>query len=167
MIYNFRSTYPKLIITTDSSGLTIRAQFETKKILWAEIFGVGLTERQNTQMPIDLPEIFPGFKFLTKFTQNLNNTTQNILIAYRKNGGRKRIYNIKVPLQGEIREQFIAECKQNVGNKFLPEVLPYFELRSKLGFSNWWVVPVTCVMLYLMLMVILFACGGVYLLFKN
>ena len=101
MIYNFRLTYPKLICTTSPDYLQIQTQFEKRRIEWENITGVGITEIQNTQIPVDLPDIFPGFKLLTKFTQNLNNTTQNILISYMKHGGRKRIYNIKFPLHGE------------------------------------------------------------------
>jgi len=119
-------------------------------IPWSQVVQAGICPRRPIQAPPGAPidAVFPFGGKLQAIALAISETTNYCYIVYCQ-GNRRRLLTYSVPKRGPLLEQFIAELKKHLGQRWNDELVPLLTMRKRLGFSNWWVAPVSLLIIIL------------------
>ncbi|MBD3251652.1 hypothetical protein GF380_04345 [Candidatus Uhrbacteria bacterium] len=136
MSYTFPTPTGEIEMNATDQGLQIEQPMRRMIIIrWDRITGAGLVKApggSESIKQIPMAVFPPGIARAARFGVN----SQQLVVAYRSERGKRKRFVLMVPLKHEDREAFLDEIQRWLGDRWIVEARSYSELCKRLGLPS-------------------------------
>lgn len=127
---------------TNNEGLAVRIGNSYEQIAWADIASAGIAPHQALQkIPVAAQQhlLLRGISDTVRAANLHEGSYDFLLIRCRKNC----LLTLSLPIESREKILLIDDIYQHIGTRWKGLHQNLLQLRQHLGFTNWWIAPIT------------------------